>query len=199
MLRVCSSIRSVIVSCVLAFAGLAVFAQTPSSSSKVLTPEQKAYQQKWQPWLARHQSLQAQAKQIYNAELAQEKAGDCPNATTTFDLNVCYGRQLRITDANLKAFEDDIRGLLAPAPSLPGQPANPTAPSGPAPPAQQRITEFNRVEQLWQQYRDAACSAAFQLFDGGTGGPSFQMECELRLARDHMRELNTVYGMVLHL
>jgi hypothetical protein len=34
---------------------------------------------------------------------------------------------------------------------------------------------------------------------GGTGGPSFQLECMLNLARDHMRELNMIYGEELHL
>jgi uncharacterized protein YecT (DUF1311 family) len=179
---------------------LAVLAQQPlAPSGKVLSPEQKAYQGKLQLWFVHHQAQQAQAKQVYKAEMARENTGDCPNAATTYDFNVCYSRQLKITDANLNAYETDIRALLAPRPSIPGQMMNPTGPSGPVPTTQQNIAEFDRVEQLWQQYRDAACTAALHQFEGGTGGPAFQMECEIRLGRNHMRELNTIYGMLLHL
>jgi uncharacterized protein YecT (DUF1311 family) len=55
------------------------------------------------------------------------------------------------------------------------------------------------VEQSWWQYREVACAAAFHQFDGGTGGPSFQLECKLKLARDHMRELSLIYGGELRL
>jgi hypothetical protein len=36
-------------------------------------------------------------------------------------------------------------------------------------------------------------------FDGGTGGPSFDLECRLKLTRNHMRELDLIYGEDLHL
>jgi len=39
-----------------------------------------------------------------------------------------------------------------------------------------------------------ACSATHHQFDGGSGGPSFEMQCRLMLARDHMRELKMIYG-----
>jgi uncharacterized protein YecT (DUF1311 family) len=57
-----------------------------------------------------------------------------------------------------------------------------------------QLAEFKRVEQSWQQYRETACAAAFHQFGGGTGGPSFEMECELKLTRNHIRELEMIYG-----
>jgi len=168
--------------------------QAPPQPAKTLTPEQKALQQQWQIWFARHQALQAQAKQVYDAEMARAKAADCPNATTTFDFNVCYGRQTKITAGNLKAFEDIVRQLLVSPPHLADQPPSPSAQTD-----EQRLADFNHIEQAWQQYRDIACRAGYRQFDGGTGGPSFQSECELKFDRDHLRELDFLYGMVLHL
>ena len=63
----------------------------------------------------------------------------------------------------------------------------------------QHVAEFRKAEQSWRQYRDTACTAAFHQFDGGTGGPSFELECELKLDRSHMHELDMIYGEDLHL
>jgi uncharacterized protein YecT (DUF1311 family) len=168
---------------------------------KVLTPEQKVYQQQEREFIAKRQVLQAQAKQIYDAEMAREKSVDCPDAQTTYDFNVCYGKQGTITDQNLSSFEGIIRELLAPGPAMPaaetGEPVRGIA--GPALTPQQLSAEFDRVEQSWRQYRDAACTAAFHQFGGGTGGPSFELQCELKLTRNHIRELDMIYGNDLHL
>jgi uncharacterized protein YecT (DUF1311 family) len=63
----------------------------------------------------------------------------------------------------------------------------------------QYAAEFDGLEKAWQQFRELACKAAFHQFNGGTGAPSFQIQCELKLARDHMRELDLIYGSDLHL
>jgi uncharacterized protein YecT (DUF1311 family) len=70
--------------------------------------------------------------------------------------------------------------------------------AGPSLSGEQLATEFERVEQSWRQYREVACAAAQHQWEGGTGGPSFEMECELKLARDHLRELHMIYGQELH-
>jgi len=184
----------------LAFSQQGSDGQSPAKPKKVLTPEQKVYQQQWKEYMVKHQSLQAQAKEVFDAEMAREKAGDCPEAKTTYDFNICYGKQAAITEENLKSFEGIIRELMAPQPQMPGQPVNEMhGPAGPSPTPEQVTEEFDRVEQDWRQYRETARTAAFHQFDGGTGGPSFQMECELRLTRGHMRELDMIYGSDLHM
>jgi uncharacterized protein YecT (DUF1311 family) len=172
----------------------------PASPKKSLTPEQEAYRQ----YEAKHRALQAQAKQVFDMETAHEKAGDCPDAKTDYDFNICFGKQLTITEQNLKSYEGFIRELMAPPPQMPGQPAVETNPpangiAGPVLSPPEFEHEFERVEQSWEQYREVACAAAFHQFEGGTGGPSFQLECKLKLARDHMRELSMIYGEELHL
>ena len=154
--------------------------------------------------MEKRQRLQAQARQIFNAEMAREKAGDCPEAQTTADFNICFGDQGTITEQNLTTFEGIIRELNAPEPPLPGQTAAETnqpviGPAGPSLTPEQFLTEFNHVEEVWRNYRETACTAAYHQFNGGTGGPSFEGQCELTLTRDHMRELDMIYGMDLHL
>jgi uncharacterized protein YecT (DUF1311 family) len=173
--------------------------QGPERPKKVLTPEQVLYQKQSKAYLAKRLSLQGQAKQVFDAEMAREKAGDCPNAATTYDSNVCLGRELTLTEQNLKSYEGIIEGLLSPPPQMPGQAgANVPGPAGPSLTPKQLTEEFESVERGWRAYRETACAAAFHQFDGGTGGPSFQMECELKLTRDHMRELDMIYGGDLH-
>jgi uncharacterized protein YecT (DUF1311 family) len=182
----------------LCLASLALSQQGPPAHHKVLTPEQQAYQQQYGQWYARHQQLQAQAKQIYDAEMAREKAGDCPNASSTLDFNVCYGKQIDTAEANLKSFEATLHDLLGPAAEM-GEQATPSpGPAGPSLTSAQITVEFESVEKVWRQYRETTCTAAFHQFGGGTGGPSFEAECWLRLTRDHMRELEMIYDGALH-
>ena len=174
--------------------------QTPPKPQKVLTPEQKTYQQQWKEYTAKRQSLQAQAMGVFNAEMAREKAGDCPDANTTYDFNICYGKQTATTEQNLMSYEGIIRELMASGPRMPGEPTTEMhGPGGPSLTPEQFAEEFDRVEQDWRQYSKTASTAAFHQFDGGTGGPSFEMECELRLTRGHMRELDMIYGSDLHM
>jgi hypothetical protein len=83
----------------------------------------------------------------------------------------------------------------------PGAPDLPAATgiAGPTLSPKQHVAEFRKVEQSWRHYQKAACTAAFHQFDGGTGGPSFELECELKLDRSHMHELDMIYGEDLHL
>jgi uncharacterized protein YecT (DUF1311 family) len=171
-----------------------------TAPKKVLTPEQKVYQQQGREWMEGRHARQAQANEIFEVEMAAEKAGDCPNANTTYDFNVCYGNVLTAADERLKSFEQVIRDLQAPSPRMAGAPEAPAnGIAGPMLTSEQLTAELNSVEQLWRQYRTTACSAAFHQFSGGTGGPSFEAQCELKLTRDHMRELNMIYGGDLHL
>lgn len=178
------------------FFALAPAQQIAPPGEKVLTPEQEAGRQQWNEWFTKRQQLQAQAKQVYGAEITREKAGDCPSAQTTYDFNVCYSRQLEITDAALASYENIIRQLIS---APPGQTPSTAGPAGPSLTPDQLRAEFERVELIWQNYRQTACTAAFHQFTGGTGGPSFQAECQLKLTRDHLQELNLIYGADLHL
>jgi hypothetical protein len=192
-------IRSIILAVSLAIS-LTAFGQNAPRPHKVLTPEQEAYQQNYHAWLENHQSLQAKAKQIYDAEVAREKAGDCPAAHSTREFEECYSKVFDCSSASPKDFESTVHALMVPPPQFPGgTETSVPGPAGPTLTSDQLSAEFDQVEHLWRQYEVAACAAAFHQFDGGTGGPPFEAECEIKLTRNHLRELELIYGNDLHL
>lgn len=174
--------------------------QDPPPNHKAITPGQKAYQQQYQSWFARHHQLQAQAKDIFAEETSHEKAPDCPAASSNSEFIACFSELAESAEETLKSYEEAIHGLLIAPPQTRGAPIRPTpGPGGLALSTTQFMAEFDSVESTWRQYREIACAAALHQFDGGTGGPGFQAECELRLTRNHVRELDMIYGNVLHL
>jgi hypothetical protein len=175
---------------------LVVGQQSTVTPKKVLTPEQMAFRQQWKEYEAKKKSLEAQAKQVFDTEMAREKAeGQCPDAHNTHDIKICEAEQTAITDQNLKSYEELLHELMAPAPRMPGAPAaNPPGPAGLSLSDEELLAEFDRTEQSWRIYREAACTAVFHRFHGGTLGPYYQMACKQSLARDHMRVINMIYN-----
>jgi uncharacterized protein YecT (DUF1311 family) len=174
----------------------AVFAwgQQPSSTPlKVSTPEQLTLQQQSKQIDDRRKELRSTAKQVFEAEMSKEKSGDCPNATTTYDFNVCYSKAEMDTDKNFKAYEDTIRNIEGlPSPSSSSSPAPLFTPN-------QDTEDFDQMEQRWAAYRGVACMAFGHQWAGGSGKASAEMECNLRLTRAHMRELDYLYTTDLRL
>ena len=173
--------------------------QSSPDQANAAKSTQRGDQQEWR------QALQAQAKQIFDAEAERERSGDCSSSNTTVEFNHCFGQRLEETAINLKNFDGVIRQLQSGPPQMSGSAAETTArPAGPELAPAQHAAEFDRLENAWQRYGELACEAAFHQaafhqFDGGTGAPSFQMQCELKLTRDHLRELDLIYGSDLHL
>ncbi len=54
---------------------------------------------------------------------------------------------------------------------------------------------FDAAESAWQTYATAECSAVDTYWRGGTIVNSMVSECDLRLARARLRELDTVYSI----
>jgi hypothetical protein len=181
----------------LSLSSLGVSRQVPIPREKALTPEQQALQQKARVVAAERDTLRAQAKQTFDAEMVRQKAGDCPDANTTYDANVCYGKAVGVTGQNLQTYEAAIRNLLGLKSNFTGQLpiAGPAGPQSTPP----EVADFDRMEALWHSYLDAAKGAAFHQFGGGTGGPSFAMVSYLQLVRSHMAELNGLYDILLRL
>jgi len=172
---------------------------TAPKPHNVFTPEQKAYQQQYRQFDEERMKLLAQGKQAYEAELAREKAGDkageCKDANSTYDWNICLGRDATITEANYTAFTTAIRAILAlRAPTFPGEYANVAGMTGQSPTSEEDVKEFDTLESLWRKYLDRATSAAFDQFKGGTLAPSFEVQCRRDLMRSHMHELHLIYG-----
>ena len=187
-----------ILGCVLGILSPGFGQQAPSGPKTVVTPEQPASPQPAKQAGADRGNLRNEGQRAFDEEMAQEKAGDCPDAHNNRDFIMCYEKALAATDQHLKTYAEMIRDLL----SRRGSDAN----GQPAPPglagsltSAQLVAEFDHLEQIWRPYLDAACTAAFHQFGGGTGAPAASMECSLRLTRGHMRDLDNVYYMLLHM
>jgi len=185
--------------CVFVLSSLGFGQQATARPKKILTPEQQAYQQRMKEVEAQRENLRSEAKHAFDAEMAKEKAGDCPDADNTREFNICFGKVEEFTDQNLKAYEGAIRELLSlKYPKLSAQASEATAAGAELTP-EQSAAEFDRLEQAWHSYLEIASSAALHQFGEGSGGPSVEVQCHLRLVRSHMRELDGVYGVLLHL
>jgi uncharacterized protein YecT (DUF1311 family) len=184
-----------------ALLAVSVSAQTLPNNrpKKILTPEQLAYQQAMNDYSTKLDKLRAVATTAYNAELAREKAPECPEAVNTRDINLCLGREIDITDANYKTFATALRAMLAsPSPVVPGNPTPDIGPTGPAGTPATNTAGFDAAESAWKAYAKAECSATGTRWRGGTIVNSIVAECELRMVRSRMHELDTAYDMELH-
>jgi uncharacterized protein YecT (DUF1311 family) len=169
-----------------------LFGQQAPSGPKKVTPEQQNYQDPVKQFWAERERLQVTAKQAFDAEMAQEKAGDCTDAGTGYDLNVCANKALAATNQNLKAYAGAIREILGLKMPDAGFPAH-AGPDGMPTTPEQDVAEFDRIEQARRLYIDAVCTAAHHQYGGGTGGPSAELVCRVRLTRGHMKELDGIY------
>jgi uncharacterized protein YecT (DUF1311 family) len=172
-------------------------AQAAPRPPKVLTPDQIAYQQALTDTRAKLDKLRAAAVTAYNAELAREKAPECPSAVTTYDINMCLSHENDLTDANYKAYTTALRAMLAmPVPKMPAAPDTPyVGPSGPEATPATNTAAFDAAEAAWQTYAKAECGAVDTYWRGGTIVNSMVGECDLRQSRARLHELDTVYNV----
>ncbi|QHN04884.1 DUF1311 domain-containing protein [Granulicella sp. WH15] len=60
---------------------------------------------------------------------------------------------------------------------------------------QNQLTTLQAFEATWQMYKDSAIKATHASWPGGTGAPGFAGQVYLSLLRNHMRELDEIYGL----
>ena len=143
----------------------------------------------WQDYSAQIQILKNSARSAYSNEQAREKAADCPNAATTYDISLCLGQEIEKTTANYRAYRAAIRSVEG-LPTPDEVPAKgPRAPLSPV----EAVKEFDEAESAWQAYEKAQCSTAYDIYRSGTIAPLMQLTCELRLLRDRMKQLESIY------
>jgi uncharacterized protein YecT (DUF1311 family) len=130
--------------------------------------------------------------------MGREKAGDCPNAMTTVDINQCLSHENGVTEANYRAFTTAVRAILAlPEPQMPGEHNPHVGPSGVEATPATDTAAFDAAESAWQSYSKAECTAVDVHWRGGTIVNSMIGQCHLRLARARMDELASDYMGIL--
>jgi uncharacterized protein YecT (DUF1311 family) len=60
---------------------------------------------------------------------------------------------------------------------------------------QDQLTTLQASEKAWQMYKDSAMKAAHASWPDGTGASGFAGEVYLSLVRDHIHELDEIYGL----
>ena len=60
---------------------------------------------------------------------------------------------------------------------------------------QDQLTTLQASEMAWQIYKDSVLKATHASWPDGTGASGFAGEVYLSLVRDHMRELDEIYGL----
>src|SRR3954462_12070562 len=88
-------------------------AQAPANTpqKKVLTPEQLAYQQAEKDHYANLERLGGATIAAYKAELVREKTPLCADTQSTYEINMCLSKEIKVTDANYKAFITALRAI----------------------------------------------------------------------------------------
>ena len=183
--------------CVLGILRFGFGQQAPQRAKVDPTSEDQRFQQRMKQFDAEVARLQVKAKQAFDSELAAETAGDCPDIVMTYELNECYSKVLTAARQNLAAYVRAIRDILnLEEPRFNGELANP-GPDGMPLTREKELAELDLVERTWRPYVDAACAAHHHQYGGGSGGPGAELACRIRLTRSHMKDLGTVYGMLL--
>ncbi|HWG18110.1 MAG TPA: lysozyme inhibitor LprI family protein [Acidobacteriaceae bacterium] len=167
----------------------------PQRPKQALTPQQEAYRKAIVDFAEQSDKLQATAKIAYSAETKRGTANICPNANNTVAINECILHEMALTSANYKAYAEAIRALLAlPTPDIPDMPNPYQGPTGQMSTSATETAAFDKAEAAWQNYVSAECGAVDTHWRGGTI-VNFEIgECHIRLARDRMNELESVYG-----
>jgi uncharacterized protein YecT (DUF1311 family) len=175
------------------------FAQQTPRPKKILTPGQIAYQQAMKTYNAQIDVLRSSANAAFAAEVAREKAPECPNASTTHDINMCLSHETDLMEANYKAFTTALRSMLAlPVPTTPGLNDSAGGPTGQEATPAVNTAAFDAAEAAWHNYATAECGAVDTLWRGGTIVNSIVVECNLRMARARLHELDVAYEVRLH-
>ena len=171
--------------------GQAAVAQVNNGTSTNSPPSAQSSAR--QEYFAQLDTFKKTARSSYSDEQAREKVGDCPKAMTTYDMSTCLGAELQKTTANYRAYTGALRSIevLVPPGGAPLSGA-----SGAPLSSQESVKEFDAAEAAWQAYQKLQCSAAYDAYRGGTIAPIMQLTCHLKLVRDRMRELESIYDLM---
>lgn len=174
-------------------------AQTTLRPKKILTLDQIAYQVALKTYNAERDRLLTAANSAFDAEAAREKAPECPGADTTYAINMCLSHEVEVTAANYKAFTSGLRAVLAlPRPTFSGETTPIIGPTGPEATPATNTAAFDTAEAAWRTYATAECNAVDTYWRGGTIVNAMVGECNLRIARARLHEMDNAYDMLLH-
>lgn len=177
----------------IAVAALLLHGYVLSAQANAERPDPKtkaAHVQAYQKYRVELQRLKELARSAYSDEYSREKIEDCPDAKSNYDLVMCFSKEIGNTKKNYENYTHALRAIEALV--IPGEPFT-GGPTGTSPTAEERTEEFDAVESTWLTLQKAQCSAAFNAYKGGTIAPIVAASCQLKMMRDRMQELESIY------
>jgi uncharacterized protein YecT (DUF1311 family) len=168
-----------------------------SAASHVLTAQagvpSETTSKEQQKYFTQLERLKSAGRAAYSDEDAREKAGACPKAMTTLDMNMCFTHEVEKTTSNYKAYTGALRAVEGL-----GDPSESDAADvrGRQSDRSKRVKRFDAVEAVWNEYYRSECSAAYDAYVGGTIAPLMELTCKLQLMRDRMHELESIYQLM---
>jgi len=112
---------------------------------------------------------------VAHAQHMNEKDSPCPNAVTTLDMAQCFSKAKASSDEKLTNLYKKVLSKLD------GDDAD----------------RLKRVQRLWDEYREANCSAERALYDGGSAAPVVYLACLDALTKARTKELQQTYAVRL--
>ena len=88
--------------------------------------------------------------------------------------NICMGQAGELADKDFAVFYNSLQMLCR---------------------DQDQLTTLQAFEATWQAYKGSAMKATHASWPDGTGAPGFAGQVYLSLIRNHMRELDEIYGL----
>jgi uncharacterized protein YecT (DUF1311 family) len=58
---------------------------------------------------------------------------------------------------------------------------------------QESLVLFRKAQEQWERYRDLHCKGARLLYGNGSASPMIESMCRERMARDRLREIESIY------
>jgi len=106
------------------------------------------------------------------AQHMNAKEAPCQGPSTTADEASCFSVALEKADAELNKYYRRVETLET----------------------GDDLTNLKNAQRLWIQFRDANCKAEYDLYEGGSAGPTVKLACLEATTRHRTEELETMYG-----
>ena len=106
------------------------------------------------------------------AQHMNAKDGPCQGPSSGAEETACFAEALKKADLQLNQMYLRVQNVVA----------------------GDELVKLKAAQRLWIQFRDANCSAEFELYLGGSAAPMVRLACLDAVTRHRTDELNVMYG-----
>jgi uncharacterized protein YecT (DUF1311 family) len=112
------------------------------------------------------------ASLICRAQHMNAKDAPCQGPSTTADESLCFDMALKKADIELNKYYQRVEALET----------------------GRDLVNLRDAQRHWIQFRDSNCKAEYDLYEGGSAGPTVKSACLEAMTRRRTEELKTMYG-----